>query len=100
FKALLTISIYSLNVMGSSFFSFFTKNKTIIKDIRQKAGMEKKGKYQINEAKKAPNIGLNTLPIVLEVSTMPKAALASSSRGNKSPIKGNTMGIAPAAPIP
>ena len=39
-----------------------------IMDTKQKIGMEKKGINQMNPAKKAPKIGLNTFPSVLEVS--------------------------------
>src|SRR5699024_9347502 len=82
-------------VISASFSSSLIRKITINKEIRQKSGIEKKGKNQINAVKAAPKIGLNTFPTVLLVSIIPKVALASSSRRNISPTKGRTIGIAP-----
>src|SRR4051794_28844714 len=72
----------------------------IMTEMAQKTGKEKNGKNQINPARKAPKIGLNTFPNVLDVSIRPKQQLTSSSLLNISPTKGMTIGAAPAAPTP
>ncbi|SID60612.1 Uncharacterised protein [Mycobacteroides abscessus subsp. abscessus] len=68
--------------------------------MAQNTGKAKKGKNHRKPAKKAPRIGLNTLPKVFEVSITPRELLTSSSFLNISPTKGMTIGAPPAAPIP
>ena len=81
-------------------FGHLTRNMIIKTEMAQKTGKEKNGKNQINPARKAPKIGLNTFPNVLDVSIRPKQQLTSSSFLNISPTKGMTIGAAPAAPTP
>src|SRR5690625_177907 len=83
-----------------SFLCFLTKKLISKTEITQNTGIEKKGKNQTIAAKTAPRMGLSTFPIVLDVSIIPSVLLASSSRWNMSPTSGNTIGIAPDAPIP
>src|SRR5699024_6386166 len=95
-------SQYSLNGKGSSsLLSLFLIKNIIIKvEIAQNTGIEKNGKNQTIAVKADPKIGLNTFPIVFDVSMIPSVVLASASRLNISPTNGKTIGIAPEAPIP
>ena len=88
-KVFLTLEKNSLNGIGLDFdFGLLTNTITMITEMVQKTGNEKKGKNQINPASKEPKIGLRTLPNVLEVSIKPRQLLTSSSFLNMSPTKG------------
>lgn len=70
-------------------------------EIKLKNEIEKKGIYHKNEANNAPKMGLNALPNVFDVSTIPKQApVFVSSPLKRSPTNGITIGNAPAAPMP
>src|SRR5690625_4396359 len=72
---------YSFKGIGfSSLFSLFLIKKIIIStEIIQNIGMEKNGINHTINVSAEPKIGLNTFPIVLDVSMIPNVALASSS---------------------
>src|SRR4051812_43382505 len=92
-KVFLTFLKNCLKGIGFSFFfGHLTKNVINKTEIVQKIGNDKKGKNQINPAKNAPKIGLNTLPKVLDVSINPRQLLTSSSFLNMSPTNGITIG--------
>src|SRR5690625_7851050 len=85
------IFLYVAKEIGSSSVcSFFIKKIIIKRDIKLKSGIEKNGKNQITAAKREPKMGLKTFPTIFDVSMVPRVALASSSLGKISTIKGKT----------
>ncbi|MNJ46332.1 hypothetical protein D3C77_414600 [compost metagenome] len=81
-------------------FGSLTIKMTSNSEARHNMGIARNGTYHIQAPRRAPNIGLSTLPNVLDVSMIPKLWLTSSSSLNISPTSGSTIGNAPAAPIP